>query len=158
MKKVYAVVSGSYSDYGIDRIFSTEEKAQEFIDVMNNCKHSYAYDFDIEEYELDDLKEKQVYGYAYIWLKDGRLENLYHTLFEKEQNLIKFGNCFLSLKNNGLGVDISKLYYCVTDKNMTSDKINKILIDDYAMYLEKLHNDFNNNYEQFKNHYKGEIK
>jgi len=36
MKKVYIVTSGCYSDYRIEGVFSTEEKAQEYIDGIAN--------------------------------------------------------------------------------------------------------------------------
>ena len=45
MKKVYVVTRGCYSDYRIERVFSTKELAEEFCDHDADC--------DIEEYELD---------------------------------------------------------------------------------------------------------
>ena len=45
MKKIYVVTSGCYSDYRIERVFSTRELAEEFIDHDAYC--------DIEEYVLD---------------------------------------------------------------------------------------------------------
>lgn len=52
MTTVYAVSTGEYSDYGIECIFSTKEKAQEYIKLTN--EYSSRGDFnDIEEFELD---------------------------------------------------------------------------------------------------------
>ena len=34
--QVYVVTSGEYSDYGIDAIFSTAEKAQEYVSMKNS--------------------------------------------------------------------------------------------------------------------------
>ena len=48
--KIYAVSTGRYSDYRIEGIYSTKEKAQEA-----HCL--YAADNDIEEYELDAMPE-----------------------------------------------------------------------------------------------------
>lgn len=48
MATIYIVTSGSYSDYGIDAVFSSEENAQTFID-----QNSPFLDMGIEEYELD---------------------------------------------------------------------------------------------------------
>ena len=45
MKKVYVVTSGCYSDYRIERVFSTRELAEEFCDRDYDCG--------VEEYELD---------------------------------------------------------------------------------------------------------
>jgi hypothetical protein len=44
--KVYAVSSGDYSDYRIDAVYSTKERAEAFI---NGATTTY----DIEEWELD---------------------------------------------------------------------------------------------------------
>lgn len=48
--KIYAVSNGSYSDYRIEGIYSTKEKAEE-------AHRLYAADNDIEEYELDAMPE-----------------------------------------------------------------------------------------------------
>ena len=54
-KKVYIVTDGEYSDYSIEGVFSTLEKAE-------TCQRLYGYD-NIEEYELDEeLKiEKKIW-------------------------------------------------------------------------------------------------
>ncbi len=46
MSKVYIVVSGEYSDRSIDGVFSTEEKAKEFIEKAGG-------DADFEEWDVD---------------------------------------------------------------------------------------------------------
>jgi hypothetical protein len=71
--KVFAVNSGSYSDYGIVAMFSTRQLAQEFMDAVPD----YGYN-DIEEYDLDPpATEKIRKGYK-LWcirmLKDGSVE------------------------------------------------------------------------------------
>jgi len=48
MKKVYAVSSGSYSDYRVNAIFSTKELAEEFMRYIPDNDYN-----DIEEYEID---------------------------------------------------------------------------------------------------------
>lgn len=48
--KIYAVTNGSYSDYRIEGIYSTKEKAEE-------AHKLYASENDIEEYDLDALPE-----------------------------------------------------------------------------------------------------
>lgn len=45
MEKIYVVTSGSYSDYAIDAIFTTEKKAEEYKDNFN-CD-------DVEIHDLD---------------------------------------------------------------------------------------------------------
>ena len=48
MEKVYAVNSGSYSDYRINAIFSTKELAEEFMAIIPDSDYN-----EIEEYEID---------------------------------------------------------------------------------------------------------
>lgn len=65
-KTIYAVSSGSYSDYRVNALFSAREKAQEFIDALTK-PNSYNDFNDIEEYELDsDTADMIRRGYA-IW-------------------------------------------------------------------------------------------
>lgn len=65
MEKVYVITAGEYSDYHVVKIFSTYEKAQEYIDIMS------ALDYEdlnvIEEWELDDFNVSRLYvQYCYI--------------------------------------------------------------------------------------------
>ena len=48
--KVFVVTSGEYSAYCINRVFSSEEKAKEFIKITRDL---YGGTFNIEPYELD---------------------------------------------------------------------------------------------------------
>ena len=52
--KVFIVTSGSYSDYQIEAVFSTKEKAEEYI--QNACIDDVN---DIEEYEMDEQVERK---------------------------------------------------------------------------------------------------
>ncbi len=68
MSKVYIVTSGEYSDYGINRVFSTEEKAKEWVDVITSM---YGGDYDIEQYELDaPIPERKEYMFFEAYIKD----------------------------------------------------------------------------------------
>lgn len=64
-KKVYAVAEGEYSDYHIECIFSTKEKAKEFV----QCHGTNYY---IEEYELDQevIKEEKLWRVSFYIDKD----------------------------------------------------------------------------------------
>ena len=87
MKKVYAVSSGSYSDYRVDAIFSTKELAEEFMRCIPDNDYN-----NIEEYEIDppapDLIKR---GYA-IWsvymLRNGDVE----SVEKNETTLYAIGN------------------------------------------------------------------
>ena len=58
MEKIYIVTSGEYSDYQINAVFSTGEKAEEYVDA-------YGSDYRIEEYPVDDAGVKKNES---IWL------------------------------------------------------------------------------------------
>ena len=66
MNKVFIATSGEYSDYGIDRVFSSIEKAKEWVDVITSMYGGY---YDIEPYELDapiPKREEYLFFEAYI--------------------------------------------------------------------------------------------
>lgn len=66
MTTIYAVASGSYSDYGINAIFTTEELAQKYIDASGK-----GYDGRIEEYTLyDDTTVIESRRYVRYWYGD----------------------------------------------------------------------------------------
>lgn len=68
MSKVFIVTSGEYSDYSIDRVFSTEEKAKEWVDVITSM---YGGNYDIEQYELDaPIPERKEYMFFEAYIKD----------------------------------------------------------------------------------------
>lgn len=51
-KKIYIVTSGEYSDYGIDAVFTTKEKAVDYVE-------RHGTDYNIEEYNIDEDVEKK---------------------------------------------------------------------------------------------------
>lgn len=52
-KKIYIVTGGEYSEYHISAVFSTKEKAEEYMDTVGS-------DFCIEEYSIDKPIEHEV--------------------------------------------------------------------------------------------------
>ena len=50
--KVFVITSGEYSDYHIERVFSTHKKAQEYLDTKDDG-------YRLEEYYLDEPIERQ---------------------------------------------------------------------------------------------------
>lgn len=63
---VYAVSSGSYSDYRVNGIFSTREKAEKFLGTCRASEACWNKDFnDIIEYTLDaDLAQQDYVRYS----------------------------------------------------------------------------------------------
>lgn len=66
-RKVYLVTSGEYSDYHVDAVFSTKEKAEEYIDVKGT-------DYSIEEYDVDIAIERKTVMYNVIFSELGEQE------------------------------------------------------------------------------------
>jgi hypothetical protein len=58
---VYVVTAGCYSDYRIEGIFSTSEKAERFKAELDNDAN------DVEEWELDELQE---HAQRTVWTVD----------------------------------------------------------------------------------------
>lgn len=71
-KKIYIVTSGCYSDYRIEAVFTTQDKANDYV-------QQHGADCDIEEYELDGevVKEEKSWRVAFYLDKDFNLEK--HT-------------------------------------------------------------------------------
>ena len=68
MSRVFIVTSGEYPDYSIDRVFSTEEKAKEWVDVIASM---YGGNYNIEQYELDaPIPERKEYLFFEAYIKD----------------------------------------------------------------------------------------
>lgn len=58
MTKVYVVTTGSYSDFEIESVWSTKEKAQAYLDRVS--PFNYDFNDDIDEYELDSIAVDQI--------------------------------------------------------------------------------------------------
>ena len=68
MSKVFIVTSGEYSDYGIYRVFSSEEKAKGWIEVITSM---YGGNYNIEQYELDaPIPERKEYLFFEAYIED----------------------------------------------------------------------------------------
>lgn len=89
MSKVFIVTSGEYSDYGIDRVFSTEEKAKEWIDIITSM---YGGNYNIEQYELDaPIPERKEYLFFEAYIEDDVvIKSNFEFYFTDEPNEIKF--------------------------------------------------------------------
>ena len=89
MSKVFIVTSGEYSDYGIDRVFSTEEKAKEWIEVITSM---YGGNYNIEQYELDaPIPERKKYLFFDAYIEDDAIvESNFEFYLADEPTNIKF--------------------------------------------------------------------
>ena len=89
MSKVYIVTSGEYSDYGIDRVFSTEEKAKEWVDIITSM---YGGNYNIEQYELDaPIPERKEYLFFESYIENNTIiKSDFEFYFADEPSEIKF--------------------------------------------------------------------
>jgi len=73
MKKVYAVSSGSYSDYRVNATFSTKKLAEEFMRYVPGNDYN-----GIEEYEIDpstpDIIKRGYAIWSVLMLRNGNVE------------------------------------------------------------------------------------
>ena len=81
--KIFIVTSGSYSDYTIERVFSTRAKANEYLDTKDD-------DYKLEVYDIDEPIErtKQVYQICFsldkkkvykVDIREGKYADLIHV-------------------------------------------------------------------------------
>lgn len=68
-KKIYIVTSGEYSGYEINAVFTTKEKAVDYIE-------QHGTNYNIEEYNLDEEVEKKTQlWYIVFGVEDGKLHD-----------------------------------------------------------------------------------
>lgn len=89
MSKVFIVTSGEYSDYSINRVFSTEEKAKKWIDVITSM---YGGNYNIEQYKLDaPIPERREYLFFEAYIEDDVIiKSNFEFYFADEPSEIKF--------------------------------------------------------------------
>ena len=89
MGKVFIVTSGEYSDYGIYRVFSSEEKAKGWIEVITSM---YGGNYNIEQYELDaPIPERKEYLFFEAYIEDDVIiKSNFEFYFADEPSEIKF--------------------------------------------------------------------
>ena len=88
-KQVFIVTRGHYSDYGIEAVFTSEEKAKEYIRITAHNDQTwdssvgYPHDYNIAVYELDKETPKMLeYVRYYATFINGVLEKRFsvHTI------------------------------------------------------------------------------
>lgn len=78
-KKIYIVTSGEYSEYRIDSVFTTKEKAVDYVE-----QHGTYYN--IEEYKLDEEVEKKTQlWYIMFCVEDGKLYEANPTSLKRDK-------------------------------------------------------------------------
>lgn len=91
--KVYIVTSGEYSDYGIECVFSSRQKAEKYIkecDAYPPCR--------IEEYELDVVSDNNKFLYeVFFYENDNRNPTILPAYDDVYENTIEWNEDYACL-------------------------------------------------------------
>ena len=140
MGTIYVVTEGCYSEYHIDKVFSTKKAAEEYCALQNansfwktSEKELYDescwdYEFRVEEYPLDDVKLDAANlpmkkRYLYTRWKEAEFLNVCGVTYE-EKNSVKV------TVNEGGPIRVA----AILDYDMPEDKVKKIIYDEIARY------------------------
>jgi hypothetical protein len=80
-KKIYIVTSGEYSEYEINAVFSTKEKANAYIQQRGTY-------YDIEEYDLDEEVEKKTQLWSIVFcIENGKFDEANPISYNKNKEV-----------------------------------------------------------------------
>lgn len=123
--KVYIVTSGSYSDYHIDRVFLSENKAHEYLKrawAMGGHGCVEYFETSDDKFDIGELKDKTVINAIYYFDEGFEYIDTYIDGFdEPDLNKFVYDEYFKF-------VSIIK----VVSQNYNEEEIKKILYDKYA--------------------------
>lgn len=80
--KVYIVVSGEYSDYHINTVFTDPHDAEVYCAVHNGGHVGFYGDYRVEEFEIGKIQyqpDKKI-GYWFSFEEDGTLDEILHFM------------------------------------------------------------------------------
>ena len=128
--KVYVITFGEYSDYCINAVALTKEKAEQICAMLNSQKRYYSDAATIEEYDTDEIQceSNEDVGLRYDAAFDYRtLENVYwcDPFYSFARNEIKRG-----IANHRCNILISATF----PKDMLQEKVRKIMYDRVAKW------------------------
>lgn len=131
MNKVYVVTSGEYSDYHIERIFQSEEKANQYVKARHNVPHIEVYNFADDNLNTLITEGKllrgsiTLEGKSEVWLDDEcEQSDKYMVLGESDEY------CYIGRYIKTYQLYMSKFIPKIQWKNEKSiRKFEKILID-----------------------------
>ena len=116
-KKIYIVTSGEYSDYHIEAVFTTKEKAVDYVE-------QHGTDYNIEEYDLDEEVEKKTQLWSIVFcIENGKLLEGNTRSFKEDEVR---DTCFVELSWNG------KLYITFYVDADSMDRAVKIARERFA--------------------------
>jgi hypothetical protein len=139
--KVYVVTTGSYSDYGIDKVFTNKEKAEEYAEWLEDSN-------DVEEYETDDNVSFEKLHNVHVQMKvyDNGKEDLSYRVYKTKDKCNSYTYLSDYHKYGGDYIDITLSRY-VTNENFNEEfyrnKYTKAIYDVLAIIRSKLADGYN---------------
>jgi len=124
--KVFVVTSGEYSDYRIDRVFSTRQKATEYLDTKDD-------NYTLEVFDIDEPIERRTQIYEISFELDKKKVWRVSTYYDKRlKDLIHIGGRYF---NNVKTLDI----YIESDSRkralkIASERYGAIIAGEQTMY------------------------
>ena len=92
-KKIYIVTSGEYSDYTIERVFSTKEKANEYV-------QQHGSDYKVEVYVIDEeekvKKEEKIWKVEINIDNNSVIESIPRNFLRREEGTCEYHEYFLN--------------------------------------------------------------
>lgn len=109
--KIYIVTSGCYSDYGIDKVFTDKQKAEEYAEWLEDSN-------DVEEYETDDNVSFEKLHNIHVQMKvyDNGKEDLSYRVYKTKDKCNSYTYLSDYHKYGGDYIDITLSRY-VTNEN-----------------------------------------
>lgn len=150
MKKVYIVTDGDYSDYHIVAVFSTEEKAKEYIQTTGEGDDYIEVEVDIP-YERKDR----------VWRIDMMVSDHEVTYHEVERNYDNVEDCIrLRRRFGGMHGDALSLWIKADTQEraikIANERIGQVLAGAYIFYKQAFLVDGNNECP-YVNYHTGEV-
>ena len=125
-QQIFIITTGEYSDYSIDRVFSTRQKAVEYLDTKDD-------NYRLEVFDLDEPIERRTQLYEISFQLDKKKVWSCNTYYDKRyKDLIHIGGRYF---NNVKTIDI----YVESDSRkralkIASERYGAIIAGEQAMY------------------------
>ena len=125
-QQIFIITTGEYSDYSIDRVFSTRQKAVEYLDTQDD-------NYRLEVFDLDEPIERRTHLYEISFQLDKKKVWSCNTYYDKRyKDLIHIGGRYF---NNVKTLDI----YIESDSRkralkIASERYGAIIAGEQTMY------------------------
>ena len=125
-KQIFIVTTGEYSDYCIDRVFSTRQKATEYLDTKDD-------NYTLEVFDIDEPIERNTQLYCIIFYLDKKKVWRVSTCYNKRyKDLIHIsGRCFSKMKTLDIYVESDSRKRAL---KIASERYGAIIAGEQTMY------------------------